>query len=295
MPWTGQVFAILAGILLVAALAFLVLWLRARATSNRLTGSDSTHQLERIDLELQVADQAARLRIIREMHEVAALELTRIIAQSDGAKYASAKDPSAAVRSAVTMGEGARIVLADLRRVTPTVGDGIATAVAPLASIRELVDVMGADGLAIEFTETGDSFELTPGAGLAVSRILQEALANALEYGGVGTIAQVSIGWTGDSLRVAIDDDGARAASRRDGLDPDEVARHQEHDDATKMEALTGVSGAGIAEMRERAEHFGGTLAAQPVPGFGFSVSVVFPAIRYNNGVHSVNLIHDQE
>jgi hypothetical protein len=42
--------------------------------------------------------------------------------------------------------------------------------------------------------------------------------------------------------------------------------------------------------MRERAELFGGILSARTVPGVGFSVSAVFPALRYHNGVHGVNL-----
>jgi hypothetical protein len=42
--------------------------------------------------------------------------------------------------------------------------------------------------------------------------------------------------------------------------------------------------------MRERVELFGGVFNAYPVPGVGFSVSAVFPALRYDNGIHGVNL-----
>ena len=44
------------------------------------------------------------------------------------------------------------------------------------------------------------------------------------------------------------------------------------------------------AEMRERTELFGGVFNAGTVPGVGFSVSAIFPALRYHNGVHGVKL-----
>jgi hypothetical protein len=42
--------------------------------------------------------------------------------------------------------------------------------------------------------------------------------------------------------------------------------------------------------MRERVALFGGVFNAYSVPGVGFSVSAVFPSLRYDNGVHGVNL-----
>ena len=42
--------------------------------------------------------------------------------------------------------------------------------------------------------------------------------------------------------------------------------------------------------MRERTELFGGVFTARTVPGVGFSVSAIFPALRYHNGVHGVKL-----
>jgi hypothetical protein len=42
--------------------------------------------------------------------------------------------------------------------------------------------------------------------------------------------------------------------------------------------------------MRERTEIYGGVFRAYSVPGIGFSVSAVFPALAYHNGVHGVPL-----
>ena len=48
--------------------------------------------------------------------------------------------------------------------------------------------------------------------------------------------------------------------------------------------------GRGITEMRERTELFGGVFTATTVPGVGFSISAIFPSLKYHNGVHGVKL-----
>jgi signal transduction histidine kinase len=128
------------------------------------------------------------------------------------------------------------------------------------------------------------------GAALAVYRILEEALANALQYGGEGTEVRVGITWSEQAMSVRIDDDGILAHARRDGLSVDEFAARGRAV-ADDVAALTeSIAGTGFAEMRARAELFGGVVSAQTVAGVGFSVSVVFPALRFHNAVHSVNV-----
>lgn len=280
-------------VLLVLCLVLLIAWLRARRVRTGHHEDRVDAELDRIDLELSLAEQTGRLRIIRELHEVAVHDVSVIISQADGARYASQTDPSAAVRSVAVIADAARDTLADLRRVMTVVREGEAD-VAPqpgLKSMRDLFRVMREAGLVIAFEELGEKFELKQGAELAIYRILQESLSNALRHGGEGTEVKVTFTWTDDSLQVLIDDDGIRAAARRAGLDPNEVAQQRGYDLADDLSALTGVvSGTGITEMRERALLFGGVFQATTVPGVGFSVSVVFPALRYHNGIHGVNL-----
>jgi signal transduction histidine kinase len=153
-----------------------------------------------------------------------------------------------------------------------------------LASVEELYDVMSDAGLEIRVLESGTPFELKAGPQLTVSRILQETLQNSLKHGGPGTRVTVAFTWTDDSLSIAVEDDGVLAAERRGGREATYTA-------AEDLEALTGVvEGAGLRELRERAAVYGGVFNAVPVPGMGFTVSVAFPRIRYNNGIHSVNL-----
>jgi len=291
--FVGIVLASLAGLLLVVSLLLLLLWQGARRRRNTERAARVGLERDRIDLELSLAEQTGRLRIIRELHEVAVHDMSVIIGQADGARYAGEADPTAAVRAASVISDAARSTLADLRRVMTLVRDGESTlATQPeLKSTRELFKVMGEAGLEIDFEETGKRFELKPGAELAVYRILQESLSNALKYGGQGTEVTVSFTWTDDGFQVRIDDDGARNETRLAGQDPNVVAQQRTYDIDEDLDALTGVAtGPGMSEMRERTELFGGVFTATAVPGVGFTVAASFPALRYHNGIHGVNL-----
>jgi signal transduction histidine kinase len=285
--------AVSSAVLLVLTVLFLVLWLLARRRRRTQLFDAVEADDARIDLEISLQKQLSRLRIIRELHELAVHSVSVIISQADGARYAAATDPTVAARSAVTIAETARGTLAELRRVMTVVREGEADASPQprLRTARDLLKAMRDAGLEITFVETGDRFDLPDGAELAVFRILQEALSNALKYGGEGTAVKVSFTWTEEGLQLLVDDDGVRSAARREGLDPNEVAQQRSYTFDDDLTALTGVvSGPGMTEMRERAELFGGIFNAYPVPGVGFSVSAIFPALRYDNGVHGVNL-----
>ena len=272
--------------LLALVIVLLVAWLRARRRAARSTFDRTAAERQRIELELSLAEQAGRLRIIRELHEVSVHALSVIISQADGARYAATADPAAASRSAGVIADSARATLADLRRVMAVAREGEASA-APqprLKSTRELFAVMRDSGLEVEFEESGQPFDLKQGAELAIYRILQEALANALSYGGHGTEVRVGFTWGDDGLHVRVEDDGIRASARREGLDPNDASAvaYTIDDD---LKALTvEPSGRGITEMRSRAELYGGILTASTVPGVGFSLSVVFPGLRFDGG-----------
>ena len=286
-------FASIAAVLLVLAVLFLVLWLLSGKRRRNLKSDHLDTEDELTDAEIALQEQLGRLRIVRELNEVAVHSISVIIRQADGARYAATSDPSAAARTAATIAETARGTLADLRRVMTVVREGEAD-VSPqprLKSVRELFRTMRDAGLVLTFVESGDRFDLQAGAELAVYRILQEALSNALKYGGEGTEVKVSFSWTEEGLQLLVDDDGVRAEARRQGVDPNELAQQRSYTFEEDLNALTEViTGPGMTEMRERAELYGGIFNAYSVPGVGFSVSAVFPALRYDNGVHGVKL-----
>jgi signal transduction histidine kinase len=287
------VFQAASGGFLVLALLFFVLWLLAARGRRKQWQLRLEVEREQLDLRLSLDEQTARLRIVRELHEVVVHSVSVMVSQADGARYASEQDPAAAVRAIATIGDSARGTLADLRRIMTLVREGEADVAAQprLKSARELFRIMREAGLVIEFEESGSRFELQHGAEVAIFRILQEALSNALKFGGDGTQVRVTFTWTAEGFQVKVDDDGVRAQHRRSGRDPNEVAQQRSYSIDDDLSALTEVTtGAGITEMRERAALFGGMLHAYSVPGVGFSLSAVFPALKYHNGVHGVNL-----
>jgi signal transduction histidine kinase len=276
-----------------AATVFLVLWILTLVRSRRRVFDRNADERLRIDLELSLAEQQGRLGIIRELQDVAVLSVARLITRAEGARYTAASDPSTAVRAATNIVDEGRVALADMRRVLTVAREGEAVAAAGPGpqSARDLFRVMRDAGLVVNFIESGERFELKPGAELAIYRILQSSLANALKHGGLGTEARVSFAWTQDGLQMLIDDDGIRAAARRDSSSNDEVAARTAYTIDDDLKALSeSIAGAGITQMRERAQLFGGVFNAGTVPGLGFSVSAVFPSLRFHNGVHGVNL-----
>ena len=285
------VLAGVAGALVVVSLVLLVLWRRARRAADRNEFDRTAAERERLDLELTLAEQTSRLRIVRELHELAVHSVSVIISNADGARYAASTDPAVAARSASVIADTARHTLADLRRVMALAreGEAVAGPQPRLATVRDLFKVMRDAGLAVEFRETGERIDLKQGAELAIYRILEEALANALAHGGEGTEVLVTFGWNDDGLEVVVSDDGARAAARRDGLDPDEVARERITTQDADLAALTqSPTGRGLTEMRERAELYGGMVNAVVTPGIGFTVTAIFPALH--NGIDGVRL-----
>lgn len=289
-PVSAPVALIVAAVLLVVALIAVVLW---RVSRRRLSRALSEVETERDELELGLAEQTARLRIVGELHVVTLHSLSTMIGHADGVRYSAEQDPAAASRSGGTIADSARSIQADLRRVMTIIEDaGVdATPLTGLGSVTRVLAASRRSGLSISLTETGDRFDLVPGAELAVVRILEESLTNALEHGGQGTDVTVSLDWTAEGLRLQVDDDGFRARARNAGLDPNQVTRERAYDADEALSALTEeATGASMTEMRERASLFGGVFHAYPVPGVGFSVSTVFPALRYHNGVHGVKL-----
>jgi len=276
-------------VLAVLSVLLLVLWLRAR----RVAVNQSAAEQLRIDLELSLAEQQGRLGIIRELQDIAVLAVSRLVTGAEAARYTAETDPSSAVRAATALAEDGRGALADMRRVLTIVreGESVATAQPGLQSARDLFRVMRDAGLVVGFAEAGERFPLKPGAELAIFRILQSALANSLKHGGPGTEAKITFTWTQDGLQLQVDDDGIRATARRSSADEGEFAARTSYTIDDDLKALSeSVSGAGITQMRERAELFGGVFNAGTVPGVGFSVSAIFPSLRFHNGVHGVNL-----
>lgn len=122
------------------------------------------------------------------------------------------------------------------------------------AAIERYVDQIDRNGLPCQFEVVGEARRLSPEARLAVYRIVQEALHNALRHAHADA-ALVRMEWTEDLLRVTISDNGS-------GFDPDQAAH------ATSL---------GLLSMRERAASIGASFIIASQPGDGTLVVIERP------------------
>ncbi|GAA1864946.1 sensor histidine kinase [Brevibacterium marinum] len=210
--------------------------------------------------ETRLATDAERMRIAREMHDVIAHSLSVVIAQADGGRYAASANPQAAVGALETISRTGRDALEQTRSLLGFLraDDDDSRRAAPLpgvADIRRLIDDIRSAGLPVSIAgiDEVDDSSLPDGAGLAVYRIVQEALTNVLKHAGSIARAHVSLHTETREFVARISDDGA-------GQTPD-----AETSDSEQLRSR----GNGITGMKERAALYGGTLTARPIRSTG--------------------------
>ena len=195
-----------------------------------------------------------RNRISRDLHDVIAHSLTVSLLHVMSARLAVESDPDDAARSLAEAERLGRESLAEVRQVVGLLredGGGSAldrTLPQPGASgVPSLVERFQAAGADVTLTVDGDPGRLPATVGLAVYRILQEALTNVIRHA-----------------------PGAPAAAR---------LVVSERDATLTVDSLgkpgTG-TGHGVPGMRERAESIGGSCSAGP-SGAGWLVRASFP------------------
>ena len=209
------------------------------------------------DQQAQIATQAERTRIAREMHDIVAHSLSVVIAQADGGRYAAKADPEAAERALLTISETGRAALADMRRILGVLrtDGGDAADLVPQPGDNDVAGLVASmrDTLPVSLVEMGTPRPMPPGTGSTIYRIAQEALTNILKHGGPGVSATMLLQWAPQRVVLQVDDDGRGAAASSDG------------------------AGHGLLGMRERATMLGGTLVAGPRPGGGYRVRAEIP------------------
>lgn len=212
------------------------------------------------EAEIGLIVEQERTRIARDLHDVLAHSLAVIAAQADGTRYLSSDQPRAVLSALENIASSARSALVDAQRVIEGGrDDGMVTPQPRLSDVAPLVDRMRQGSLAIHRSESGTPVELTAGQELAVFRIVQECLTNALKHGGRGTAVRLHFDWTGPGLALHVASALAAAGAGTAG----------EADGAQRV-------GRGIPGMRERAHLAGGWVTAGP-DGEQFRVTAFVP------------------
>ncbi|KQZ23120.1 ATP-binding protein [Microbacterium sp. Root553] len=191
-----------------------------------------------LQAESLAAEEQERVRIARDMHDIVAHSLAVVIAQADGARYAAAAKPEMATEALGTIAQTARSALSDVRLLLTQLrhrqGDGPQPTLADLEALFAQVRQAGIEPrITVDPTPPGEP----PGAiQLAVYRILQEALTNAIRHGD-GAV-DVHLAWLPDRVDIDVRNTVGRELSSSSG-------------------------GHGVIGMRERAQLVGGSLQAE--------------------------------
>jgi signal transduction histidine kinase len=196
-------FGLLVGLLGLPWTAGTLVRTRVAARASRL--AEHNAQLEVEAAEQDVIVEQERNRIARDMHDVVAHSLAVVIAQADGARYAKANDPEAVDGALSAISSTAREALADVRLLLGQLRHPQTEGPQPaLADLGRLLDQLRASGLTVAFTTKGQPLQLGTGQQLAVYRIVQEALTNALRHGDTNEEVTVRFEWVLDELEITI-------------------------------------------------------------------------------------------
>jgi signal transduction histidine kinase len=218
-------------------------------------------RFEATDFELRIAQE--RARISRDVHDALAHSLAVVVSQAQGAIALQHTRPEVTAESLQNIADVGRTALLDVRRLVEriTQDDDVTAPRETLADIDGLVSAMSEVGMDIVVTSVGEPGDLAPSQELAVYRIVQESLTNALKHAGTTSKVVIALDWRepGLSLLVTSRGRGAPLVAARTGVD----------------------RGAGVRGMTERARLAGGWLTAQPSSdGSAFEVTVFVPTRR---------------
>lgn len=205
--WVGLAASVFAAIAIFVIIAMLpwVLGELVRSIRNRrqLSAAVATVSTQR-DAALTRADlEAERTRVARDVHDIVAHSLTVVIAQADGARYATAGDSPAAADALETIAQTARDALRDVRVLLTELRHTQEAGPQPgLADLDPLLQSMRDSGLALEVREFGDRGRLSETRELALYRIVQESLTNALRHG--DGAATLELEWGEQALDLVV-------------------------------------------------------------------------------------------
>jgi signal transduction histidine kinase len=196
-----------------------------------------------------------RQRIARELHDVIAHSVSVMTVQTGAVRRLLQPEQEKERQALETVEATGREALTEMRRLVGLLREqGAMPEFSPqpgLGTMADLLDNVRSAGLPVGLAVDGTPRELAPGIDLAAYRVVQEALTNALKYGG-SAHAWVTLHWHEDELELEIANDG-------------------------KGDGTGSGGGHGLAGMRERVSLYGGVVDSGPRDGGGYVVRARLP------------------
>jgi signal transduction histidine kinase len=198
------------------------------------------------------AAERERGRITRELHDLVAHSVSSMVVQASAVRRLLHEDQERERQALLTVEQTGRDALAEMRRMVGVMktSDDREASLTPqpgLKHLRSLIAQVENAGLPVALEIEGEETELSPGIDLSAYRVVQDALAGALEHKN-GSGARVVVRYRPSDLELEITDGGAVSKSLPD-----------------------------LSGLRERVTLYGGTLDAQPRAGGGIVLRATLP------------------
>jgi signal transduction histidine kinase len=193
-----------------------------------------------------------RLRIARELHDIVAHSMSLIAVKAAVANHVADERPQETRDALRVIETTSRDALTEIRRALGVLRTEAAFSPTPgLSDLPGLVAPAAGAGVRVDLALTPEGARVPDGVGLAVYRIVQEALTNVVKHAAPAS-CRTTVAVEPGQVRVEVTDDGTRAATSTGG-------------------------GQGIIGMRERVAIYGGDFAAGPRRQGGFTVTARLP------------------
>jgi len=220
----------------------------------REAGAAQAEQLRDLNRRTVRLQEDERRRIAGEIHDAVSPLITGALYQTRALRLGAPDDPTRSARRDSTLdgiGELLSKAMEELHGVIFALRPPDLDDIGVLAAIERYIGQVQRSGLNVQLEAEQEPPPLTPEVRLAIYRIVQEALHNALRHAAADE-AVVRFEVIDDMLRVTIRDNGA-------GFNPQHTARP---------------TALGLLSMRERAAAIGAAFAVMSRPGDGTTVMI---------------------
>jgi signal transduction histidine kinase len=228
--------------------------------THRAYTAELARRVDRLESERELREAAAaaeeRGRIARELHDIAAHDLSAIVVQAGAADRLLDREPDRArdaLRSIRSQGRRTLTAMRELVGVLRTTDTADVPPPQPsLSTLDTLVTAARQTGMTVSLRIRGSVASLSPATDVAAYRLVQEAVTNARQHA-PGAAVDITVDYRENDVTLTV--------HNGPGAPPDGVPSEGGH---------------GLLGMRERVRHRGGDLTVGPTDG-GWEVVARLP------------------
>ncbi len=206
--------------------------------------------------DIEQAKLRERNLLARELHDAVGHHVSAIAIQAQAGRMSVESNPEVALKTLEAIEQTASRALTEMRAMVGVLREGTDADLSPqprVADIERLAEQVEGQPI-VDVSLSGDLDRLTPAVEVALYRIAQEAVTNAVRHARHATQIMVDVVRKGERVCLTVRDNG----------------------DVTSL--VKDSPGYGLVGMAERASLLGGTLHAGPDEATGWIVEATFPA-----------------